>query len=140
MQPFAFRAIALGAIIAALPFSVSAATTLGPQDTMFAIKAAQAGMTEVKLAAVALQKSKNPHVISFAREMNMDHSKANAQLATIVKSKGLMPPSSVGPKNQAAMGKLQAQSGPAFDASYLKSQLPGASGSFSAVPDGSYQR
>ncbi len=122
MNEFTRRIAALAAVLAALPLAASAMPS--SQDTMFAIKAAQAGMTEVKLAALAMQKSSNPQVLSFARAMNADHSKANAQLATIMKGDGLMAPSSVGPKNEALMGKLQALNGPAFDAMYLKSQLP----------------
>jgi putative membrane protein len=95
------------------------------QDTNFAVKAAQGGMAEVKLAALALQKSKNPTVLAFARKMNADHTKANAQLATIVKSEGMMPPSDVGPTNKMVMGKLEGLSGAAFDSAYLKSQVTG---------------
>ena len=123
MKSIMFRSTMLSAVLAAVPLAGSAAT-VSAQDTAFATKAAQAGMTEVKLAAIAMQKSKNPQVLSFAREMNADHSKANAQLTSIVKSKGLNPPSGVGMKNQTLMGELQAQSGAAFDSHYLKSQLP----------------
>ncbi|MEA2664205.1 MAG: putative rane protein [Candidatus Eremiobacteraeota bacterium] len=113
-------AVVIGASAAA-----NAATTGGAtgQDTNFAVKAAQGGMAEVKLAAVAMQKSKNPTVLAFARKMNADHTKNNAQLATIAKSEGMMPPSDVGPANKALMGKLQALDGAAFDSAYLKSQV-----------------
>lgn len=93
------------------------------QDTNFAVKAGQGGMTEVKLAALALQKSKNAGVLAFARKMNADHTKANAKLATIVKSEGMMPPSDVGAMNEAVMGKLEGLSGAAFDSAYLSSQV-----------------
>ncbi len=93
------------------------------QDTNFAVKAAQGGMAEVKLAALAMQKSTNPTVLAFARKMNADHTKNNAQLATIVKSEGMMPPSDVGPANKMVMGKLQGLSGAAFNSAYLKSQV-----------------
>jgi len=95
------------------------------QDTNFAVKAAQGGMAEVKLAAVAMQHSKNATVLAFARKMNADHTAANAKLATIVKSEGMMPPSDVGPMNKAVMAKLEGLSGAAFDSAYLKSQVTG---------------
>jgi putative membrane protein len=121
----------LSALCAAAAIGVSsvaqAAMTGGAtgQDTNFAVKAAQGGMAEVKLAAVAMQKSKNPTVLAFARKMNADHTKNNAQLATIVKSEGMMPPSDVGPEHKAVMAKLQPLSGAAFDSAYLKSQVTG---------------
>lgn len=119
----------LAALCAAAALGVSsvaqAAMTSGAtgQDTNFAVNAAQGGMAEVKLAAVAMQKSKNPTVLAFARKMNADHTKNNAQLATIVKSEGMMPPSDVGPAKKAMMAKLQGLSGAAFDSAYLKSQV-----------------
>lgn len=82
-------------------------------------------MAEVKLAALATQKSKNATVLAFAKRMNTDHTKNNAQLASIVKAKGMMPPSSVGPKNEAVMARLQGLSGAAFDSAYMKSQVTG---------------
>ena len=56
--------------------------------------------------------------------MRADHSKANAQLMSILKAQGVPPPSGIGAKNAALMTELKAQSGSAFDSRYLKSQLP----------------
>jgi putative membrane protein len=93
------------------------------QDTNFAIQAAQGGITEVKLAALAMRKSKNPTVLSFAQRMKTDHTKNNAQLAAIVKLEGSMPPSDVGAANRAVMGRLQGLNGAAFDRAYLAGQV-----------------
>jgi putative membrane protein len=112
----------LGLASAALPFAARAA--MNNQDSTFVTKAGQAGMAEVALAALALKKSSNPHVIRFANEMHTDHSKANAQLMSILQAQGITPPSGVGAKNAALMTELKAQSGSAFDSHYLKSQLP----------------
>ena len=46
----------------------------------FVTKASQGGMLEVKLSKLALTKSKNPEIISFAKQMITDHTKANAKL------------------------------------------------------------
>lgn len=120
------RVVSLSATCAMLLLSgalpANAAAT--GQDTNFAVRAAQGGMTEVKLAALAMQKSKNPTVLAFARHMNHDHTQNNAQLATIVKSQGMMPPADVGPKNKVLMAKLEGLNGSAFDTAYLKSQVP----------------
>ena len=115
----------VGALCAALILGSAAAANGAAtgQDTSFAVRAAQGGMAEVKLAAVAMQQSKNPAVLAFARRMAADHTKNNAQLATIVKSEGMMPPADVGAANKALMGKLQALSGAPFDRAYLASQV-----------------
>ncbi len=123
-MPFAMRSVAVSLLIAAAPLATSAATTLGTQDQMFATKAAQAGMAEVQLANLALEKSKTAGVLSFAREMKADHSKANAQLMSIIKAKSMMAPQSISAQDQALMVKLQSASGAAFDKLYLTSQLP----------------
>jgi putative membrane protein len=112
------------ALLALLPTVASAAMTVPAVDATFAKKAAQAGMTEVKLSVIAERKSKNPAVLSFAREMNADHSKANAELTSIVEAKGLQPPTGVGAHNAALISRLEGESGATFDADYLKSQLP----------------
>jgi putative membrane protein len=91
---------------------------------MFARKAAQAGMTEVQLAHLAMRKSSNPAVLSFARHMAHDHGKANAQLTSIVQANGMTPPATIGAKNEALKARLQSESGSTFNTDYLESQLP----------------
>jgi putative membrane protein len=117
-----FRSLANGALAAGLPVAALAQTT--SQDALFARKAAQAGMAEVRLAHLAMRKSTNPAVLSFARHMAHDHGKANAQLTSIVEANGMTPPASVGTANAALMARLQGESGSAFDTDYLRSQLP----------------
>jgi putative membrane protein len=114
----------LGTALAFTAFGTTTAAAASSQDAMFAKQAAQAGMTEVQLAHLALQKSKNPEVVAFAHRMNADHSKANAQLIAIEKQKGMTPPSSLGAKNEAVMQQLQSESGATFNSTYLKTQLP----------------
>lgn len=67
--------------------SVNASAAVPPQDATCATKAAQAGMAEVKLVALALSKSKNREVVSFARRMTTAHAKANIQLTSILRQK-----------------------------------------------------
>ncbi len=114
----------LGLASASIPLAATAAMSMNSQDSTFVTKAGQAGMAEVALAELALKKSSNPHVISFAREMHADHGKANAQLISILQAQGITPSSGVGANNAALMTELKAQSGSAFDSHYLKSQLP----------------
>lgn len=121
-RSFVLAGLALAVeLSAALP---AAAAPLSSQDAAFVKLAGQSGMAEVKLARLALSKSKSGPVTSFATHMQADHGQANAQLAAIAKQQGFRLPASVGPKNAALMTKLDAASGSTFDRRYLASQLP----------------
>lgn len=129
------RALAIAlALSAAVPAAVLADNPLGRgmaqlqarglsgQDTNFLVRAAQSGEAEVKSAAVALQRSKTPAVDSVARRMLTEHTAANKRLTALIGSKGMQPPSDVGPDNTALMAKLQPLHGAAFDSAYLAGQ------------------
>ncbi len=89
-------------------------------STAFAATAAQDGMVEVALAGLALRKSRNDHVRQFAQRMVRDYAQSNGQLDSIVKCEGLVLPTELDAKHHAAIEKLNAISGSAFDRAYLK--------------------
>jgi putative membrane protein len=90
----------------------------GAQPATFVKKAAVAGMTEVELANVALEKSQNPKVRAFAERMVADHGKANKELATIAKGKNLQVPTSLDAEHKSMVETMSSKSGAAFDAAY----------------------
>jgi putative membrane protein len=94
------------------------ASTAGATPKSFVEHAALDGMTEVELAKVALQKSKNDEVKQFAQKMTQDHGQANEQLAQIAKSKGISVPTKLDAKHEAMVKSLSAKSGAAFDKAY----------------------
>ena len=98
----------------------AASASSAPSPKSFVEKAAQDGMTEVELGKVALQKSSDPQIRSFAQRMVQDHGKANDELASIAKSKGIMAPKSLDSKHQAMVKNLSGKSGSAFDQEYSK--------------------
>ena len=89
-----------------------------PEPAAFVKKAAQDGMTEVAAAEVALAKSQDPSVRSFAERMVTDHGKANKELESIAKSKGLDVPKELDAEHQAMVDALSAKSGAEFDREY----------------------
>jgi len=91
-----------------------------PAPSVFVAKAAQAGMAEVELGNLALGKSQDPEVRSFAQRMVTDHSKANAELAAIAKAKGIDAPATLDAEHQALVQKMKAKSGAEFDAEYSR--------------------
>ena len=96
------------------------ATTAGATPETFVKEAALDGMTEVDLAKVALEKSKNDEVKQFAQKMSQDHSQANDELSQIAKSKGLQVPTKLDAKHEAMVKMMSAKSGAAFDKAYAQ--------------------
>src|SRR5688572_8467659 len=63
------------------------------QDREFVQNAAQAGHAEVQTGKLASTKANSADVRRFGAQMVTDHGKANAELASIAKSKGIAVPS-----------------------------------------------
>lgn len=84
----------------------------------FVTTAAQDGMTEVAAGRVALSKSQDASIRSFAQRMVTDHGKANAELESIAKSKGIEVPKKLDAKHQGMVDSLSAKAGSEFDREY----------------------
>ncbi len=91
-------------------------------DKMFAMKAAQGGIAEVKTSKLAVQKTHNKQVMMVARRMIKEHSAANEELKTVAQDRGMTLPSDTDPKHKAALAKLSRLSGAAFDKAYMAGQ------------------
>jgi putative membrane protein len=89
-----------------------------PAPTVFVKKAAQDGMTEVEAGKLALSKSQDAQIRSFAQRMVTDHGKANAELASIAKSKGIEAPKKLDAEHQAMVDGFKGKTGAEFDAAY----------------------
>lgn len=88
-------------------------------DRQFIIDAAQGGMAEVRLGQLALERSQTPEVREFAQRMVEEHTRANEELMRLATQKGVTPPTSPGPKYEAAMQQLMQLSGEQFDQAYM---------------------
>lgn len=93
------------------------------QDHDFATKAAVGGLAEVQLGQLAQQKAQSADVKSFGQKMVQDHTQANSELAQIVSTKGMTPPTDVDQKHKDVMSKLTALSGAEFDKEYMKAMM-----------------
>jgi putative membrane protein len=103
--------------------SLAQAQKVAPADKSFAVKATGAGMAEVAEARIALGKTQNGDVKSFAQRMDQDHTKANDELMKIAQDERLKLPAAPTKKDQAQANKLSKMSGAAFDQAYIKDQL-----------------
>jgi putative membrane protein len=91
-----------------------------PAPSVFVKSAALAGMTEVEAGKVALSKSKDPAIRSFAERMVADHGKANRELTSIAESKGLNAPKQLDADHKQMLDTLKAKNGKEFDHAYAQ--------------------
>jgi putative membrane protein len=86
----------------------------------FVEKAGTSGMAEVEMGELGVQKATNSQVKAFAKRMVADHTKANQELLTVSKGKGVQVPSSRTDTHKAMLEKLQQQdAGKNFDRDYM---------------------
>ena len=104
---------------------IFAATLLGASiahaasdDQSFVTKASQGGIAEVELGQLALARGQSQAVKAFAQKMVDDHSKANAELATVATAAGASMAAAPSPEQKAVAAKLEGLSGAAFDRAY----------------------
>ncbi|HSB96999.1 MAG TPA: DUF4142 domain-containing protein [Spongiibacteraceae bacterium] len=88
-------------------------------DAEFVEKAAIAGLAEVGLSDLALDKSVAKAIREFANAMIKDHSAANQQLRAIAKAKSLSVPQTVDRPHTEILNKLAHLSGNEFDEAYV---------------------
>ena len=91
-------ALALAGSSAGIAVAQQAATTelaqadkISAEDVEFLTKAIQAGVAEVQISELALEKSLNQQVREFAGRMVQDHTAANQQLSSLAEAAGNTP-------------------------------------------------
>lgn len=112
----------VGALLLAPAFASAATTTVSDQDKEFAVAAALGGKTEVATSKIALKKSSNDQLKSFAQEMVEDHGEANKKLMAIAKKQNIMLPAALDSEHQAEVDSLKKATGSDFDAKYTSIQ------------------
>jgi putative membrane protein len=90
----------------------------------FAKKAGAAGLAEVHMGKMGGQKASDAEVKAFAEKMVADHTKANKELATLAKSKGLEVPTEADLMHKGVMEKFEHQKADAdFDHDYMQQMV-----------------
>jgi putative membrane protein len=97
---------------------------LSVQDTHFIKVAAIAGMAEVSDGKLAADVGDST-VRNIGNTMVTDHTKANEQLMSIAKEKGIALPTQLDAQHAAVSAKLKTLSGASFDKYYLSTELKG---------------
>jgi putative membrane protein len=84
-------------------------------DAEFAVKAADAGMLEVKLGELAQQRGVSSEVKQLGKMMVEDHSKANEELKALAQQKNISLPMAMSEDCQQKYNKIAEKSGEDFD-------------------------
>lgn len=93
---------------------------LSKTDKKAMMDMAIANMAEVETGKLALSKSQNAEVKTYAQQMIDDHGKALSELQTLAQQKGVTLPTELDAKHKAMAAKLEKLSGDAFDKEYMK--------------------
>lgn len=93
---------------------------MSPQDKEFVSKAGMAGLGEVQMGNLALQKSTSADVKAFAQRMVTDHSKSNGELQQLATTKGVALPAEVNEEYDDILEDLAELNGTAFDKAYMQ--------------------
>jgi putative membrane protein len=108
--------------------SIAQDTATSAQSSAFAKefveKAGASGLAEVEMGEVGAQKAKNGQVKEFAKRMVVDHTKANQELLTAIKGKGVQVPTSRTDMHKATIEKFQKQdASKEFDRDYMEQMI-----------------
>ncbi|MCA1858190.1 DUF4142 domain-containing protein [Massilia oculi] len=98
----------------------SGAAKLSAADKKALTDMAIANMAEVETGKLALSKSQNAEVKTFAQQMIDDHGKALTEVQSLAQTKGVTLPTELDAKHKAISAKLEKLSGEAFDREYMK--------------------
>lgn len=85
----------------------------------FIEKAAMAGLAEIRISNLALDKSQTPAIREFANRMVKEHTAANQRLKGAARASGVTLPQNIDPAHTELLQQLKSKSGRDFDAAYV---------------------
>ena len=80
----------------------SAAGQAAVSDALFAVAAADGGLTEVTVSELGVQKATDPELKRFSQHMVEEHTRMNAELAALATRKGVALPRALSPATSSA--------------------------------------
>lgn len=89
------------------------------QDKDFVMQASLGDYTEITFSQLALQKSTNPKVKSFAQRMITDHNQLEAEMKPVAEKLGVTPATALDAQHQQLYDQLNQLSGADFDKQYI---------------------
>jgi putative membrane protein len=104
-----------------------AVTAQKVSDSDYVKKTAMSDMIEIQSSELALKKSSNPVIRSFAERMIKDHTASTKELTRLVQESNLnlAPPTTLDETHKTMLQKLQNASSAEFDRAYINLQVKG---------------
>jgi putative membrane protein len=96
---------------------------ISAEDQEFLTKAIQAGVAEVRISELAMEKAQDEQVRGFAERMVQDHTESNERLLSLAETAGDTPPMEMDQEHQAMLQQLSQLSGGEFDRQYMEGQV-----------------
>lgn len=103
--------------------AVQSPVMVDEETSDFLVKAANGGMTEVKLGELAQQKAVNPKVKEFGSMMVHDHSAVNDQVKALASQRNVALPTGVSEESQKDIDDCNKKSGNDFDKAYINAMI-----------------
>jgi putative membrane protein len=88
---------------------------LSMTDTRFVNEAAQAGLAEVRMGELAVQKAQSPSLRDYGQHLVTDHTRANEELARLAVEKGVALPTQMDGTDRRMIERLTELTGRDFD-------------------------
>jgi putative membrane protein len=92
---------------------------LGKADQKIVMDMAQGNLAEIAMAKIALGKSQNDEVKTFAQQMIDDHTTALGAVQQLAAARGVSMPTDIDNNHKTMAARLDATSGEAFDKAYM---------------------
>lgn len=120
---FVLGTIAAAALAVGAP--AARGQTITPAAAAYVQQSAQNDLFAIDAGRLALQRSQNPKVRAFARQMVSDHSQSTARLKTALTAADakLTLPTALDADRQVDLARLKIASGDAFDLAYLRGEI-----------------
>jgi putative membrane protein len=115
--------VAVGLYLGLPGLAVAKDAQVGVADQVFAMMAAEGGMTEVQIGKLATERSAHPEVKELAQRLVQDHTKANQELMSIAEKKDFSVPKDVDDTHEDAVKLFSLLEGAQFDREFLNYQV-----------------
>jgi putative membrane protein len=115
--------LAVMTVLTVVVAQTTPAGRLPVRDPLFADAAALAGLAELAISDLGVQKATDPELKKFSHLMIADHRRMNAELTALAAQKAYLIPVGLDPRAQFCAESLAGLAGEEFDRCYAKSQL-----------------
>jgi putative membrane protein len=112
-----------GSAFAQTSAATNTSSQLSSKDRTFIQKVSQDNLAEVKTAKMVEQKTNDPAIRDYAKDLVNDHIKAEQQLSTVATSLNVTLPRQPDAQQTAAYDHLKALSGKQLDVAFVKDNL-----------------